>query len=174
MEKKQRAQYTSARELLLTNGYIQYTTDNFYRKEAAKCKYLEATWKGPLKDTLALGALGFGWADEFYSKPFNVKKYIECIENKIEPFWIMNLTPEENFYGRAFFGLHGISVDRTKFKERNGRDLAECELIKVLQSLNMLRIEKDEVRLTEDGLYGYTELWGRATFLELMDEQEIV
>ena len=161
-EDDEREMYYLTREFLARTGYKRYEISN-YAKDGYECKHNIGYWK-----RVEYLGFGIGAASLFEGKRFSntsdINLYINALEkdfmNADEVWEIINeneevLTKNDEMEEFMFLGLRMTDgIKKSDFEEafEIDIDLVYGEVLKKLESQELLIIEKDSIRLTDRGI----------------------
>ena len=161
-EDDEREMYYLTREFLTRTGYKRYEISN-YAKDGYECKHNIGYWK-----RVEYLGFGIGAASLFEGKRFSntsdINLYINALEkdfmNADEVWEIINeneevLTKNDEMEEFMFLGLRMTDgIKKSDFEEafEIDIDLVYGEVLKKLESQELLIIEKDSIRLTDRGI----------------------
>ncbi|WP_300383557.1 radical SAM family heme chaperone HemW [Clostridium sp.] len=153
-EDDERLMYQITKEFLNSNSYNQYEISN-YAKKGFECYHNKIYWK--CNEYIGLGSASSSFINEKRIKNIeNVKLYIDNIKNNLSIIEEEhNNTLKDNMEEFMFMGFRMIEgIDIEEFKRRFNKSIEEVyeEVIDKNVNLNLLKKEKNFLRLTEQGI----------------------
>lgn len=162
--------YQWTRSFLREKGYMQYEISNFARP-GRESRHNLTYWLN--EEYYGFGTGAHGYVDRVrYANVKGIKEYIYQIRNgflPVEESCVVSIREDmENFMILGLRLLQGVK--RSRFLQRYGVEAGEifATALKNLQQKNLLAVEKDWIRLTEQGL-----LFGNHVFASFLGSVEL-
>ncbi|MGA8943130.1 MAG: radical SAM family heme chaperone HemW [Thermoactinomyces sp.] len=162
--------YQWTRSFLREKGYMQYEISNFARP-GRESRHNLTYWLN--EEYYGFGTGAHGYVDRVrYANVKGIKEYIYQIRNgflPVEESCVVSIREDmENFMILGLRLLQGVK--RSRFLQRYGVEAGEifATALKNLQQKNLLAVDKDWIRLTEQGL-----LFGNHVFASFLGSVEL-